>query len=86
VFTDVQVLALPTLPSPPPTLAEVRGYPSTVLTAPFNIAGVPALSLPLPARAGTPVPPSLQLVAAHGGEELLCATGLAIEAAVRAAA
>jgi amidase len=104
VFADVQVLALPTLPSPPPTLDQVRGYPSTVLTAPFNIAGVPALSLPVPAPgpAGAvpvpgavpapgavpvgAVPPSLQLVAAPGAEDLLCATGLAIEAAVRAAA
>jgi len=83
VFAEVQVLALPTLPARPPTLAEVRGYPSTTLTAPFNIAGVPALSLPVPAPgADSPVPPSLQLVAAQGGEELLCATGLVIEAAV----
>jgi amidase len=45
------------------------------LTAPFNVAGLPALSLPL-ASADGPVPPSLQLVGPAGGEELLCATAL----------
>jgi amidase len=77
VFERVDVLALPTLPAPPPRLDEARGYPATLLTSPFNLAGVPALSLPLPG----PLPASLQLVGPAGGEEMLCATGLLIEAA-----
>jgi amidase len=77
VFERVDVLALPTLPAPPPRVDEARGYPATLLTSPFNLAGVPALSLPV--RGAGPVPPSLQLVGPMGGEELLCATGLLIE-------
>ena len=78
VFERVDVLALPTLVGPPPLLADARDFPATHLTAPFNLAGVPALSLPVPGAG--PVPPSLQLVGPMGGEEMLCATGLLIEA------
>ena len=53
----------------------MKGFDTTALTAPFNTAGVPALALPIPGG-------SLQLVAPDGGEELLCATGRAIERAV----
>lgn len=76
----VDLLALPTLVAPPPVLAEADGFPATALTAPFNLAGVPALAMPLPAP-GLPMPASLQLVAPPGGEDLLCATGVVIEAA-----
>ena len=41
----VPLLALPTLIGPPPRLSEVRGFDTTALTAPFNTAGVPAISL-----------------------------------------
>jgi amidase len=78
VFERVDVLALPTLVGPPPLLADARDFPATHLTAPFNLAGVPALSLPVPGAG--PVPPSLQLVGPMGSEEMLCATGLLIEA------
>jgi amidase len=90
MFRRVELLVLPTIPVPPPLLDEVQGFPATVLTAPFNLAGVPALALPLPgpepipgrAAARLPVPASLQLVGPAGGEELLCATALAIESAL----
>ena len=75
VFRDVDLLVLPTLTGPPPTIEAAKGIPLTALTAPFNVAGVPALSVPLAGGAG-PVPPSLQLVGPPGGEELLCATAL----------
>lgn len=81
LFDKVDVLALPTLVGPPPRHGH-RGFLITRLTAPFNLAGVPALSMPVPSP-GLPVPASLQLVGPAGGEELLCATGRAVEAALR---
>jgi amidase len=78
-LSDVDVLALPTLVGPPPRLTDVTGFPLTKLTAPFNLAGLPALAMPLPSP-GFAVPVSLQLVGPMDGEHLLCATGQAIEA------
>ena len=78
-----QVLALPTLQMLAPRLGGVPAQDGRIArnTAPFNFSGHPALSLPVPADGGFPA--SLQLVAAHGGEDLLCATGARVEAAVR---
>src|SRR5579884_2384932 len=73
------VLALPTVRFFPPPLEEADGPRYTTFTNPFNLAGVPALSLPVP-TAG-PLPAGLQLVAPAGGEELLLATAAVIEAA-----
>jgi amidase len=78
---EVDVLALPTLSAPPPLASDFAGFPLTWLTAPFNLAGVPALAMPVPSP-GFPVPVSLQLAGPLGGENLLCATGLAIERAL----
>jgi amidase len=78
---EVDVLALPTLVGPPPLLADFTGFPLTQLTSPFNLAGVPALAMPVPSPV-FPVPVSLQLAGPMYGEALLCATGLAIEAAL----
>ncbi|HEX5997719.1 MAG TPA: amidase [Jiangellales bacterium] len=80
-LAEVDVLALPTLVAPPPLLTDYAGFPLTQLTAPFNLAGVPALAMPVPSP-GFPVPVSLQLVGPMNGEDLLCATALAIEAAL----
>ena len=74
------VLALPTLATPPPRLGE-RAW-LTALTAPINLAGLPALALPVPVRGNLPA--SLQLVGPSGGEELLIAAGRIVEAAVAA--
>ena len=76
------MLALPTLVTQPPVLGDHTWHPLTRLTAPFNLAGVPALSMPVPSP-GLPVPASLQLVGPMNGEDLLCATGFAIESALR---
>jgi amidase len=74
------VLALPTLTGAPPVRGE-RGMSLTVLTVPANLAGLPALSLPVP---GGPagLPASLQLIGPPGGEERLIALGRMIEAAL----
>jgi amidase len=77
----VDVLALPTLVAPPPLLTNFADFPLTQLTAPFNLAGVPAIAMPLPSP-GFPLPVSLQLVGPMHGEDLLCATALAIETAL----
>jgi amidase len=75
------VLALPTLASAPPPVGQ-RRTGLTSLTAPVNVAGLPALALPVPVRNGLPA--SLQLVGPIGGEELLIAVGRIVEAAVAA--
>jgi amidase len=75
------VLALPTLPTAPPSIGQ-RGAGLTTLTAAINVAGLPALALPVPVRNGLPA--SLQLVGPSGGEELLIAVGRIVEAAAAA--
>jgi amidase len=78
-------LALPTLTGAPPVIGE-RGMPLTMLTGPANLAGLPALALPIPGPVpGGPagLPASLQLIGPPGGEEQLLALGRVIEAAVR---
>ena len=50
------------------------------LTAPFNLAGVPALSVPVGKIHGLPV--GIQLVAAPGRESLLWEAGRRVEAEV----
>jgi amidase len=77
-----QFLALPTLVGAPPLLGGPF-IPLTVLTMPANLAGLPALSLPVP---GGPagLPASLQLIGPPGGEEQLIALGRVIEAALAA--
>jgi amidase len=76
------LLALPTLATPPPPLGARRAG-LTSLTAPLNLAGLPALALPVPTRyPDSVIPVSLQLVGPDGGEELLIAAGYLIEQAV----
>jgi aspartyl-tRNA(Asn)/glutamyl-tRNA(Gln) amidotransferase subunit A len=75
-FGRIELLALPTLiADPPPVGAE--GVDNTLLT-PWNLAGVPAITLPVGSR--RPIPASLQLVGSWGREELLCATAALVEA------
>ena len=49
------------------------------LNVAVNLAGIPALVLPVPS--GRRFPASIQLLAGHGGEELLLATAAVLEAA-----
>jgi len=74
-------LALPTLAGAPPLIGERGRMSLTLLTMPANLAGLPALALPVP---GGPagLPASLQLIGPPGSEEELVALGRLIEAAV----
>ena len=79
LFRRAPALALPTVPFFPPPLEDADGHRYTTLTNPLNLAGVPALSLPVPTSG--PLPAGLQLVAPAGGEEVLLATAAVVEAA-----
>jgi amidase len=76
-------LALPTLLGAPPLIGGPR-ISLTMLTMPANLAGLPALALPVP---GGPagLPASLQLIGPPGSEEQLVGLGRIIETAVSAA-
>ncbi|MBI2710723.1 MAG: amidase [Actinobacteria bacterium] len=80
-FERVELLVLPTMLGPPPRLDDPPAGPNRAAMA-VNLAGVPALALPVP-TAG-PLPASLQLVGPAGSEERLVATAARIEAAVAA--
>lgn len=75
-----RILALPTMADAPPLLAEAADTTKLVgmtsLVRPFNVSGHPAIAIPLPSGNGFPI--SLQLVAAKGDDELLCAAALHI--------
>jgi amidase len=76
---DFPVLVMPTLAGQPPLLGQ-RGIMLTLLTAPVNLAGLPALSLPVPARDG--VIASLQVIGES--EERVLAFAKSVEAALAA--
>jgi amidase len=77
-------LALPTLVGAPPLIGEPGRIPLTLLTMPANLAGLPALALPVPGGPGprTGLPASLQLIGPPGSEEQLIALGHVIETAL----
>ena len=77
VLADVDAVALPTLGDVPPLLEDADDVYRLRTTLPVNLAGLPALSLPVP-RPGA-FPASLQLVAAT--EEVLLTLGARVEAA-----
>ena len=88
LFSQVELLALPTMPVFPPRLEDLT--PGSLVniviqvsqyTGLFNAAGVPGTAQPVRA-AGSRIPASLQLVGPPRGEELLLATALRIEAAM----
>jgi len=76
------LLAMPTLTILPPVLDRADELLESRCTMPVNLAGVPALALPVPARG--PLPASLQLVSEWGSEERLLAAGMIAEAAAAA--
>ena len=82
VFTRVDLLVTPTLTIFAPPLAEADDLLVARCTLPVNLAGVPALSLPVPSAGALPA--SIQLIGPAGSEELLLAAGARLEAAVAA--
>jgi len=82
VFAEVDILVTPTLTIFPPRLEDGEDLLVSRCTLPVNLAGVPALSLPVPAEG--PLPASLQLIGPAHSEERLLAAGAQLEAAVAA--
>jgi len=80
IFTTVDLVACPTLTIFPPELGRGEDLLMARCTLPVNLAGVPALALPVPA--GGPVPASCQLIGPAGAEERLLMAGATLEAAV----
>ena len=88
-FEQVDVLLTPTVPIPPPTIAELKAHPEELRprelvmlrnTRPFNVWGIPTISLPCGfTKSGLPI--GLQLAAAHGREDLLLQAAHAYEQA-----
>lgn len=86
VFTTVDALALPTTPTPAfklgmHTADPVAMYLEDIFTVPVNLAGVPAISVPIGMvnRDGIDLPIGFQLIAAHGNEHTLFTIGTSIE-------
>jgi amidase len=77
-LSEVDLLVLPTVPFYPPLLADARGIHFTAFTNPVNLAGFPAIALPVPSTERLPA--SLQLIGPPGGEALLLATAAIVEA------
>jgi amidase len=80
LFDQVDFLVTPTLTIFPPTLDDGNDLLVARCTIPVNLAGVPALALPVPTRGGLPT--SIQLIGPAGSEERLLAAGAWLEAAV----
>jgi amidase len=79
VFGQVEAIALPTLPERAPLLSDAAADHRLVQhMAPVNLAGVPALAMPVPADGFVT---SVQLIGRHGAEELLITTGQELERA-----
>jgi amidase len=87
------LLLTPTMAEPPVRLGEIdpdadepfaalgRATPFAVYTAPFNVSGQPAMSVPLYWQASTDLPIGVQLAAAHGREDLLLRVAAQLETA-----
>jgi amidase len=80
VFSRFDLLVTPTLTIFPPSLGEGDDLLVSRCTLPVNLAGVPALSLPVPTDG--PLPASIQLIGPAHSEERLLAAGALLEAAV----
>jgi amidase len=78
-FRQFDLLAMPTLAILPPVFESASDLLVARCTLPINLAGIPALSLPVPTEGHLPA--SLQLVSQRNTEEMLLAAGLVAEAA-----
>jgi aspartyl-tRNA(Asn)/glutamyl-tRNA(Gln) amidotransferase subunit A len=69
VFDEVDVIATPTVNmTAPPIEGRINGMRILRNTWPFNAAGTPAISIPIP---GTQLPVGLQLIARRGADDKL---------------
>ena len=85
-FSDVDIITMPTTPTPAFKLGEKTDNPlamylSDIFTAPANIAGIPAISIPSGTveRDGKSLPLGLQLIAPHFQESVLFDAGRQFE-------
>jgi aspartyl-tRNA(Asn)/glutamyl-tRNA(Gln) amidotransferase subunit A len=72
VFSDIDILLTPTVPTPPPLISDLKQHPETLRaqellmlrnTRPFNVWGIPTISVPCGfTKEGLPI--GLQLAAA----------------------
>jgi amidase len=79
-FSRVDFIVTPTLTVFPPPLAGGEELLMARCTLPVNLAGVPALALPVPTSG--PLPASLQLIGPNHSEERLLAAGRILESAI----
>ena len=79
-FTVVDLVVTPTLTIFPPPFEDAEDLLVARCTLPVNLAGVPAVTLPLPAPGGFPA--SVQLIGPERSEERLLAAAADLEAAV----
>jgi amidase len=82
LFEQVDFLVTPTLTIFPPALDDGDDLLVARCTIPVNLAGVPALALPLPTSG--PLPTSIQLIGPAHSEERLLAAGAWLESAAAA--
>ncbi len=92
-WEDFDLLLTPTTAEPPPKIGQLCSTPGdpmgaskgsipyAVFTAPFNVSGQPAISLPVH-RTTDGLPVGAQLVGAYGREDLLLAVGAQLETAI----
>jgi amidase len=80
IFQQVQLIATPTLAILPPTFDQGEDLLMARCTLPVNLAGVPAVSIPVPTSGSLPA--SLQLIGPPDTEESLLHAAAIAEAAV----
>ena len=84
-FESVDCIALPVSPIPAWKFGEksdpVAMYAADIFTVPINLAGTPAMSVPSGTveRDGAKLPVGFQIIAPHGGEEILFTIGKDVE-------
>lgn len=80
-FESVDAIATPTAPTPAFKFGEmsdpVAMYAGDIFSVPANLAGIPAMSLPMGTveRSGSHLPTGFQLSAGHGCEDILFEVG-----------
>ena len=84
-FESVDAIVTPTTPGPAFKFGEksdpLAMYLEDIFTVPVNLAGVPAISVPMGTvvRDGVDLPLGFQIIGAHGSEETLFSIGKDIE-------